>query len=303
MRIAIVGGGLAGLSLAYYLSERHRVTLLEKGGGASRIATGLLHPYPGEQGRRSWKADEGLASTKKLLLLAQDALGRAVFDSSPIVRILTEAQEPIFRAHAAKYGDVLMQEGRCKILLGMTIDAPLYLEGLRRASVARGVMFCMQEVQDLQELDEYDQIIVAAGAGALGFAESASLGLRTIKGQVLICEDRPLAESLIAKGYLVKNQGQLILGATYERRFDSEEPNLAFACELMEQKLAHFSSLVGPLKVVDCRAAVRVAMPDQYIPFCGQVGKKHWAVTGLGSRGLLYHAYLAERLCNNPVFL
>lgn len=51
MNIAIIGAGFSGLALAYFLlqSSAH-VTLFDAvgiGGGASGIATGLLHPYPG----------------------------------------------------------------------------------------------------------------------------------------------------------------------------------------------------------------------------------------------------------------
>ncbi len=67
MKIAIIGAGFAGLAGAYYLSEHFQVTLFDLkgiGGGASGISSGLLHPYPGEKGRRSWHAARGFGSNK-----------------------------------------------------------------------------------------------------------------------------------------------------------------------------------------------------------------------------------------------
>jgi len=303
MRIAIIGAGFAGFALAYHLSSNHTIRLFHAGGGASRIAAGLLHPYPGEQGRRSWKADEGLLATTRLLAIVEEALGRPVADRSPILRKLTPQQRPIFAAHAETYQDVILQEDGCLITSGMTIDATLYLEGLQRACQVREVEYIEKRISSLSALQGYDQIILAAGAGALAFAECVPLDLRTIKGQILTCAPRPLEKSLISKGYLIKAEDGLYLGATFERAFTSDAPDLAVASQLLQSKLHHFSELVGELEVTGCRAAVRVAMPHHYTPFVGQVGEKCWAVTGLGSRGLLYHAYLAETLCNNSCFL
>jgi glycine/D-amino acid oxidase-like deaminating enzyme len=50
------------------------------------------------------------------------------------------------------------------------------------------------------------------------------------------------------------------------------------------------------MEVVDCRAGVRVTNPAHYFPIIEQVDPKTWAVTALGSRGLLYHAYLGKKL-------
>jgi hypothetical protein len=33
-----------------------------------------------------------------------------------------------------------------------------------------------------------------------------------------------------------------------------------------------------------------------------QINKRHWVLTGMGSKGLLYHALLAEELCHAALF-
>src|SRR5579862_7065479 len=76
MRVAIIGAGFSGLSLAWQLidSGQCTVTLFDQkgiGAGASGIAAGLMHPYPGKEGKRSFLASEGIAATQRLLQIAK----------------------------------------------------------------------------------------------------------------------------------------------------------------------------------------------------------------------------------------
>jgi len=87
MKIAIVGGGFSGLSVAWHFLQQsnYKVTLFEKkkiGGGASGIAAGLVHPYVGEQGRRSVFASEGMKAAKELIAVAEEKLGEKVILSN-----------------------------------------------------------------------------------------------------------------------------------------------------------------------------------------------------------------------------
>lgn len=75
--IAIVGGGLAGLSTTYHLLERMdhvHITVIDKAlpgqGGASSVAGGLLHPFS-PKGKLIHLGMEGLHQTNHLLTAAQ----------------------------------------------------------------------------------------------------------------------------------------------------------------------------------------------------------------------------------------
>ena len=50
------------------------------------------------------------------------------------------------------------------------------------------------------------------------------------------------------------------------------------------------------LPVLGAKAGVRVTNPAHYFPIVEKLDERSWVVTALGSRGLLYHAYLAEQL-------
>jgi glycine/D-amino acid oxidase-like deaminating enzyme len=281
MNIVIIGAGFAGLSSAYHLSRNHKVTIVDAkglGGGASGVSTGLLHPYPGEQGRRSWKADEALAEARPLLEAAENALGRVVANYNGIIKT----------GECIGAGDDVEKLGPDRFLIrsGITVFTKLYLEGLFKAS---GAELRIQEVGSLSELQEFDCIILAAGAGIRRFPECSHLRLNFVKGQVLTCEQKePLERSITGKRYMAVTEDPRIchIGATFERDFTSEESCLETAKKL----------LCPETQILGCKAGVRVTNPAHYFPMIEQINPKTWAITALGSRGLLYHGYLGKQI-------
>lgn len=289
MKIGIIGAGFAGLASAYYLSACFDVTLFDQkgiGGGASGISSGLLHPYPGEQGRRSWHADEALATAQELLQASEQELGKPVARYGGILR-----QGPCLNP-----GDdvELLADGSSFIKSGITVFSDLYLTGLWKACDKRGVKLVLQKVGKLHELEDFDQIVIAAGAGIRSFPECAHLKINFVKGQVLTLE-KMVEQSISSKRYfaVTADPRQCHLGSTYERDFVDAEPDLEKAISLLQPED----------KVVDCRAGIRVTNPAHYFPILEQINPKVWALTAFGSRGLLYHAYfgkkIAERVLQN----
>ncbi len=284
MKIAVIGAGFAGLAAAFHLSRDHKVVIFDAkgiGGGASGVSTGLLHPYPGEQGRRSWKAIEAMITARKLLQEAEKALGRPVASYTGILKI----------GECVGAGDDVEQLGLEQFLIhsGITVFTKLYLEGLFQAG---GAELRLQEIQTLEELEGFDAIILAVGAGICKFSECKHLRLNFVKGQILTCEQKePLERSVTGKRYTAITQDPHVchIGATYERDFVSEEPCLETAQRLLKPESA----------VLDCKAGVRVTNPAHYFPMVEKINSKTWAITALGSRGLLYHGYLGELILKN----
>jgi glycine/D-amino acid oxidase-like deaminating enzyme len=284
MKISIIGAGFAGLAAAYYLSENFEVTLFDLkgiGGGASGISAGLLHPYPGEKGRRSWHADEALESARELLQVAEQELGKPVANYKGILKI----------GQCLNPGEDVEQLGNNTFLIksGITIFPELYLEGLWQACQKRGVQLIVQNITAFQELAGFDQIILAAGAGIRAFPECHHLKINFIKGQVLTCAvDKPLERSISAKHYraLMLSDQMYHLGATYERDFTDDKPCKETAMTLLQPET----------EVLDCRAGIRVTNPAHYFPIIEQINPKTWVITALGSRGLLYHAYFGKEI-------
>src|ERR1700722_14110313 len=137
MKIAIIGAGLSGMSVAWHLIESARcsVTIFDHngiGGGASGIAAGLMHPYTGERAKRSFLATEGIAATKRLLTIAQEKSETALANDTGIIRYMQNKEmQSSFLSHAEIFKDV---EPYCDnsflIRSGMTIFCHRYLHAL-----------------------------------------------------------------------------------------------------------------------------------------------------------------------------
>ncbi len=307
MRIAILGAGFSGLSVAWHLLKATpcEVILFDSkgiGGGASGIAAGLLHPYVGEEGKRSMLADAGMEASKELISAAEETLGAQIANRDGIIRyVVNEEQNQQFLSHCKKFKDVKQIEERCFwIESGMTIDCPRYLEGLWEAVHAKGAQLITQEVTSLQSLDGFDHIVVAAGAGIAKFPELSSLRFSVLKGQVLICRS-PIElpqKSSICKGYLALSgeKGICHIGSTYERGVVNDVPDPVMARAALLPKIGLFFPEAEKLEIVDCKAALRVIRKGHYFPIAEKISNGLWAIGAMGSRGLLYHAFLGKIL-------
>ncbi len=319
-RIAVIGAGFCGLAVAWHLSKRDQVTLydtLDIGAGTSGMASGLLHPYVGVQSKLNWMGREGYAATVKLLNESQKVLGKPVVNMNKgIIRLaLVQEQELNFRASAATYPDVEWLNAdqiREKapdaayfpgifITEGLTVYSSLYLEGLWKGCQQRGVAFEKKKISSLAEVDGYDLVIITAGALTQEIPELSALPLNQLKGQLLELKwpqnIPPLKYPLNSHVYLLmtENNHSCIVGGTYERGFTHAGPDIEKAKEELLPKL---KVMYPPLKnpeVIACRAGIRSGAPNR-LPFIKQMGPKHWVLAGMGSKGLLYHALMAEKL-------
>jgi glycine/D-amino acid oxidase-like deaminating enzyme len=311
MRIAILGAGFAGLSVAWQLLKIAccEVVLYDPkgiGGGASGIAAGLMHPYVGEEGKISILAIEGMRASSQLIAVAEDALKEKVANRDGIFRhTLNEEQTQTFISHCKKFKDVKEISERCFwIENGMTVDCPRYLEGLWRAIRAKGAILIKHGVSSLPSLIGFEHIIVAAGEGIAQFPELAALQVSLLKGQILTCRSPDALalpkKSSICKGYLAlsSEKGVCHIGSTYERATPnlSTMPDPAVARNILFPKIALFFPEVEKLDLLDAKAALRVVRKGHYFPLTSQLAQGLWAFTAMGSRGLLYHAFLGELL-------
>lgn len=317
MKIAIVGAGLSGLALSLSLkqaNEKSSITIfysdpVEK--IASFISTGLIHPFAGKFAKKSWRADEGIEKSEELFKLSEKYLNRPVF-SKGILRIAALPYQKVsYLKVAKKYPENLWYES-CKhihpaldypalfIPSGMTVFSSLYLQGLYLACRDKGIQFIERKINQLKELKEFDQIILAAGDQLLEYEECKTLPVEKIKGQTLLCKwpsSLPyLPFSIISQGHIsiCENNEYCYLGSTYERDFLSKEgDDIAYS---LKEKIGSFFPQAKEFKVLSINSAVRLCRIDSSIPLVGQIAPKVWVMGAMGSKGLLYHAYLADLL-------
>lgn len=278
MKVAVVGAGYAGLAVTWHLLKRNmEVTVFDGGEGASHVSTGLLHPAPGKRATPTWRAKEGMEATIELLEIASEE--KPVFERNGILRIATTDEQ------RKQFGGETLW-----IPEGITVYSKLYLKGLKKA--CQKAEFEKRWIRNLQELDDFDSIILTTGAETLQWVD---LPLKKTIGQCLICRwPERLPMSLLADGHITPTEDPefCLVGSTYEH---TDQPDPKKVVKLLE-KVAVFYPPAKDFKIVDILSGVRIAPKVGYRPFVAKVNPKTWIFTGLGSRGLIYHALLAKTI-------
>ena len=326
MRIAILGAGFAGLAVSWFLLHYKMgsisIDLYDPepiGGGVSGLSSGLLHTYPGREARRSWRAEFCMKETHRLITEASRGVGHSVILSKGILRpALTEEQHNAFKQCAESHKDTEWWEAaRCLeeipglalpessgglyIREGLTLDVQDYLQGLWQTVTKMGVQHHQTALIQKSELAKYDAVLVAIGPLTRNFPGLTELPITPIKGQILELEwpqgVTPPPMSLVSHKHLVMNRDytRCHVGATYERKFDSPHPDVEKAAAEILPHVTSFFPALEKAKVVGVRAGFRASSSTR-MPLVGQVNEKLYFFSGLGSKGLLYHAWVGKRM-------
>jgi len=318
MKIKIIGAGFSGLALCRHLQARLKNARIEihdhnfLSGGASSIAAGLLHPYVGQGAKLNWKGKEGMESSTRLL----QSVSEDCFRQTGILRlVMKKVQEEEFALSARQHPDVEWKEvAECStwfpglpdtpgilIRSGIQVDCREYLSALIRACKRNGAEFVEESCENPLEV-QGDLVLLAMGG------ETPGVKLNLMKGQILRLEWPsplpPLPCPLIGSCYLVmdKDKRSCWAGSTYERSFEHPGPDLPRAKSELFPKLKETFPPLAEAKILDCQAGVRAFTPDKR-PAFRQLDEKTWALTGMGSKGLLYHSLLAEELVEHLIRL
>lgn len=329
-RIAIIGAGYAGLSLCFHLLSRRagEVTLFDrtlKGGGASLISAGLLHPYPGADAYLAKDAKSSFEAAKELLQIASSCINTPVATQTGLVRLaMSSKQRGSFLERAKQHTDlVFFTEEECAsfaphlppraglfIQQALVVEPQKYLEGLKLACEQSGAHFVQQEVHpghDVYGLNlpaGFDTVVMAMGAECMHFPHFKNIPLKAVKGQILKLawpKDVPmLAYPMTGDCYLIPKEDALLVGATFEKEFTSKMPDLAHAEALLRPRAEALVPQLAASSILEVQAGVRLTTP-QHRPIAMQIAPHLWAFTALGSKGLLYHAALGHTLAQEIV--
>lgn len=322
MRIVIIGAGFAGLAVCWNLLRQFpkaKIEVIDQrdiGEGTSGMAAGLLHIYAGAHSKLNWNGHEAFEATEELLKVSSDALGSAVSTNTPILRLaMDEQQEFDYQACANKYSDVVwcnpeecrkfipfIVPGKPGLLIkkARVVNSHFYLEGLWKSCYLKGARFFKRAVENLSDLNDYDLIVVASGASTKIFPELSDLPIKSLKGQLLEFEwpesIPPLSLPLNSYVYLIMtSKNRCIAGATFERDFTNLEPDLTSASSQIMSKVVEMIPALKNCHILQCKAGVRATTPNR-LPLLGNISERIWYYTGLGSKGLLYHALFARML-------
>lgn len=310
MKIAVIGGGLAGVAVSWHLQQvmGAEITLFDPlgiGGGTSGIAAGLLHPFVGQTGKLNWLGWEGFQATVDLLRVAGlEELGRGMLRPALDPKAVAD-----FKECAEKNSSVTWVEDLSQLVSGcvacpgilipdaITIPTKSYLKGLWRACEERGASFVCQEINDLSEVENFDVVVLATGAALTLHSEK----LTPVKGQLLEfvwpSPSAPIPFPVSGPAYLLKDPegANYLAGATYEHTFSTEKPDAKIAKTEIKEKLQAFLPSTAPLQICAVRSGIRASTPDRK-PLLKRLSKRCWILAGFGSKGLLYHALFAKKL-------
>jgi glycine/D-amino acid oxidase-like deaminating enzyme len=281
MKVAVVGAGYAGLATCWYLKkQRFDVTVYDTGHGASIASTGLMHPYPGKDAKLSYKGFEALEESNFLINVAESAIGKKVCARNGILKLAnTELQAKNWPNQSFWIKE------------GVTVFSRIYLEGLKKA--------CNIQVQNQkvlpEDLNKYDLVIWSTGAQTIW-----DFGFKRTIGQALLCQvNHPLEHSIIKDGHisLTEDPNFVWVGSTYEH---TQKPDPKKAIDLLK-KVSAFYLPANDFKIIEVVSGVRIAPKVGYMPIIKKIDNRSWLFTGLGSRGLLYHAFFAKQLVEDIV--
>lgn len=303
-KIAIIGAGLAGLASALHACmQGYDVTIFDKfgvGKGASGVSTGLLHPFPGKTGAISWNAWEGMQATNSFLEISANAIGQNVASFTGIFRpAVTQQQRLDYQANQNDQSIWLTKElmngfsvPGLWIPQGITVFSELYLQGLYQACVNKGAEF---RLESFNPNLKFDVVVYAIGAGISEESFAKNLSLRSAIGQSLKCHwEEPLSFSLASKGYITLTQNPAIcqIGSTYEH---TAMPDPQKALALLDLVSAFYPK-AKDFKVIEIGQGKRISPKSGHRPVLEKVAENTFVFTGLGSRGMLYHAFCGKML-------
>ncbi len=320
--VAVLGGGLAGTTLAWQLHARGvRFRLYDRGEvahphSASRVAAGLLTPVTGQRPALSWRFDE-LAPVAWAFYARVEALtGAKFFHPGPMVRLfhtpeervlMTERAATRFAGHVEVTDEPLdpaafaMPHGGAVMQHAARLDVPEYL----RASHA---FFARHDAYEQAEVAVTTDIAATLGAKRVAFCQGYALnplfpGVKfdASKGEILALRIPGLTEDRT-----VNRHGQWLTrvgpeayraGSTYDRAALDDTPTPAGRARILE---ALTRSLRLPVEVTDHVAAVRPIIDDSRPLVMTHPDNPAWSYfNGLGSKGALTAPFFAAMLAGH----
>jgi glycine oxidase len=312
--IAILGGGIMGLSAAYALETRgHRITLFDPAGfpasNASFIAGGMLAPYAEiEHMSAEWIA----AGLHGIALWRDFAKGRAIEFHQNGSYLIAHADDQYildrFAAHlpenagahkAAREIEPALQE-RFKAGLYLPDEAHLHpakTMAALYAALQNKITFEHSAAEPSNIAAHYDTVIDARGI-ALNNPE-----LRGVKGEIVIVRNPEFTLTRPVRLmhpryplYIVPREGNIfMIGATQIESDGGAHVTLRSAMELMSALYALHPSF-GEAKILETLSGVRPAYPNN-LPRIRQSGNIITA-GGLFRHGYLLSPVMAEAIAD-----
>ncbi|WP_421774391.1 NAD(P)/FAD-dependent oxidoreductase [Gracilimonas sp.] len=306
----------------------------EVASGASGTPLGLVNPATGRWGTKSWRAEECHQAVYEDLKEIQDHTPVRLFDKTGILRPaqdeeMAERMYDNYRKNEwpddwchwldkKEVHDINPElhcvEGAMWLPNGLTVNVPTYLKSKADYLSNKGLRIVTNANYSLDQREEHYELTLKDGESIYANAVITTAGYQTkestywdflplhaIKGQVAVFESpqtRKFDYSISALGYIASiSDTRFVAGSTYEHHFEDVEPDIEGLDYLTERLGGVYPALFKEAKLVDQWAGVRASTPNKK-PIVGahQEIDNMYVFSGLGSKGLLYSAYLGNAL-------
>jgi len=282
----IVGAGIAGRSLARALHQRHIAFDIvddDKRPAASGNPAALVKPRFDLQDR-----PESRFFLSAYLHAQRSYPEKAVLETG--VRQLPKSEKEAIRFQKLikqcplGHGHLNWKDNALLIESATIIDPSKIFDGFD----IRQETFSPSDISS-----KYSHVFLASGYGIRQLAPE--LGLRFSRGQLSWA--KPIwTRSTAYGGYAINLDGAALIGATHDRLDEGDPFELREADDIRNlSALADISGQVVHPFSRPSRASVRVTTADT-LPLMADLGRRKWALTGLGSRGFTFAPLLAEAL-------
>jgi len=323
MKILIIGGGVAGTTLAHLCTEKGiDFRLVDQGvNQSSAVAAGIINPLVFRRMTLSWRADELIPFAVDFYRSAEEKLGCSFLHPVLIRRLFASEQEAGYwtkKQHLPEYAPFMAEQtdddrnflselntfGTGRVTNAFYVEAlPYYnaqLEWLENnGKLIRGKLDYAQidPESGTYKGEFFDYIVFCQGKDGKANPWFGELPLQQTKGELLTIHAPTLsqAESLNRKCFLLPiGNGQFRVGSTYvwdtDNTIVTEEGRKA-----IEQNLA--SVMDEPYEVIGQTAGVRPTVTDRR-PLMGRHEEfpKLVIANGLGTKGYMIAPKMMEEL-------
>lgn len=333
--VAIVGGGIVGLTTAFYLKEAgyQNITIFDDGvGQATKAAAGIISPWLSKRRNKRWyelaklgaSLYKDIVSTANISKHAYRQNGTIVTreNQEKLTQLIELAKTRLLTTPTMKSVKAVSATEIMEMIPGTIIDYNgLYVEGGAQIDGANFLNELLKYLDieifnkkvvltssgQIENEKDFEKIVLAVGPALDQMVKPLNLktNVRPQKGQLIVLNkpsydmNLPVLMPIGEFDYIpLANQG-VIIGATHEDDggFDLT-PSEAVVEELVKSG-QNINPAIKKENIVEIRVGTRAYTPD-YAPFFGALPnfKNIFVASGLGSSGLTTGPAIAKCLAN-----
>lgn len=323
-RILVIGGGIAGSLLSYFLLKAGATILLVDEGGpktASRVAGGLFNPITGRKMVKTWMADPLFPFLTTFYPSLEKELKGKFFQPMPMLRVFAsqkqandwEASLADNRAYASELNHPFPEFidapfGGMQIANTGWVNTSSLLHSFHAFFEQQGVLkrqridYGQIEIQHktLYRGEAFDQVVFCEGYGATLNPYFNWLPFSATKGELfLIHLENGLENTIYNKSVFMipVDEYQALVGSTYNR----DDLSLKFTDSGREDLKLRLENLYkGNYTILEERVGIRPNVRDRR-PIMGSHPKieQMKIFNGLGSKGVSMGPFLAKLMAHH----